>query len=135
MRRKSAKNKELENDARLLGAWRKSHADQLEEALAGVHRDVMQRLMEQLKQLRSARGLVDAISAEHWSVIDADARLVALHEINTAITKLREKSGLPPIDDPLPGEADNAYRIIKAMFDKFPASAGRPAESIGKLTE
>jgi len=66
MRRKSAKNKELENDARLLGAWRKSHADQLEEALAGVHRDVMQRLMEPLKQLRSARELVDAISAEDF---------------------------------------------------------------------
>jgi len=34
-------------DARLLRAWRAWHAEQLQEALVGLHRDVMERLMAQ----------------------------------------------------------------------------------------
>jgi hypothetical protein len=39
-----------------------------------------------------------------------------LHELNVAICALREKHGQEPIDDPLPGEPDNAFRIIKNLF-------------------
>jgi hypothetical protein len=121
MRRRSDKEqKKLADDARLLRAWRNWHAEQLTEALAGLHRDVLGRVMAQLKDLRSARELVTAMAAEDWSVVDADTRLIVLHQVNTAITTLREKAGMPPIDDPLPGEPDNAYRIIKALFMKFP---------------
>jgi hypothetical protein len=116
--------KELADDARLPRAWRKWHAEQLEEALASMHGAVLARLMEELKDLRSARELVDFIAAQDWSAIDADARFIALHEINTAITKLRVKSGLEPIDDAPPGQSDNAFRIIKALFSKFPAIGG-----------
>jgi hypothetical protein len=128
MRRQFAKDKELEDNARLLRAWRKWHAEQLEEALAGVHRDVLERLMEQLKALRSARELVGFIATQNWSEVDADTRLTVLHQINTAIPKLREKSGMEPIDDPLPGQPDNASRIIKRLFESFPPSAGKHTE-------
>lgn len=111
----------------VLRAWKNWHAEMLEEALAGVHRDVLKRLLEQLKDLRSARELVDFISAQNWEAVDADTRLIALHEINQAIIKLREKSGMEPIDDPRPGQPDNAFRIIKAMLESFPLSAGEPA--------
>jgi hypothetical protein len=134
-RSKSAKDKELENNARLLRVWRKGHAEQLVEALAGAHHAVLTRMMAQLENLKSARELVDAITAEDWSVVDADTRFICLHEINTAICRLRERNGLVVIDDPLPGELDNAYRIIKAMFDKFPAPAGRRAGVSGKSVE
>ena len=118
-RRRTAKEKELEDNAKLLRQWKHWHAEQLKEALAGVHRDVLERVMAQLENLKSARELVNAMATENWSVVDAKTRLTALHEINVAITKLRSKSGLEPIDDPLPGEPDNAFRIIKNLFE-FP---------------
>jgi hypothetical protein len=59
--------------------------------------------MAQLKDLRSARELVAFVEAQGWNEVDADARLIALHEINQAITKLRECADLAPIDDALPG--------------------------------
>jgi hypothetical protein len=113
-RSRTAQEKKLADDARLMKWWRAWHAEQLEEALAGVHRDVLQRVMAQLKNLKSARELINAVATEDWSTVDADTRLVVLHELNTAIAALREKSGMPPIDDPLPGEHD--IRIIKALY-------------------
>jgi hypothetical protein len=107
----------------------KFHREQLEEALAGVHRDALKRVMAQLENLKSARELVDAMAAEDWSVVDTDTRLIVLHEINVAITWLRERQGLEPIDDPLPGQPDNAFRIIKKLFDSFPPRVGERAEA------
>jgi len=90
-RRLSDKQKKrLAANAKLMRWWRNWHAEQLQEALAGVHRDVLQRVMAQLKDLRSARELVNAMAAEDWSVVDADTRSVLLHEINVAIAALRE---------------------------------------------
>jgi len=83
-RPKSKVDKKLEDDARLLRAWRQRHGEQLEEALAGVHADVMQRLMTQLKDLHSARELVVFIEAQNWAAVDADTRVIALFEINRA---------------------------------------------------
>ena len=101
MRRKSEKDKKLADDARLLRAWRRWHVEQLEEALVDVHADVMSRLMAQLEELRSARELVDFISAQDWNAVDANTRLIALNEINATITRLRERLGQQPIDDAL----------------------------------
>ena len=121
MRPKSDKaQKKLADDARLLRWWRAWHAEQLNQALDGMHGDIMRGLMAQLKDLHSARALVDFISARDWSRVDANTRMIALHEISRAIAALRSKSGLPFVDDPLPGRPDNAYRIIKRLFNSFP---------------
>jgi hypothetical protein len=101
--------KERADDARLLCAWREWHREQLEEALAGVRRDVLKRLMEQLKDLRSACALVDFIAAQDWESVNADTRAIALFEINRAITALRERQKLLPINDALPGEPLTAF--------------------------
>src|SRR6516164_10475848 len=119
-RRLSDKQKKrLAANAKLMRWWRNWHAEQLEEALAGVHRDVLERVMAQLKDLKSARELVNAMAAEDWSAVDADTRLVVLHQVNAAITELRLESGADPISDPLPGQPDNAFRIIKSLFNSF----------------
>jgi hypothetical protein len=131
-RRRTAEEKELADRARLLRWWKKFHREQLEEALAGVHRDVLERVMAQLKDLKSARELVNAMAAEDWSVVDADTRLIVLHELNVAVCKLREKHNQEPIDDPLPDQPDNAFRIIKNLFNSFPPRVGERAEAIGK---
>jgi hypothetical protein len=121
MRLQSAKDKELEDNARLLRKW---HAEQLEEALAGLHADVLGRLMAQLKDLRSARELVASIEEVDWATVDADTRAVALFEINRAITKLRERSGQESIDDALPGEPLRAFQVIRKIITSFPPPAG-----------
>jgi hypothetical protein len=118
-RRTSDRDKKLADDARLLRAWRNWHREQLEEALAGVHGAVLERLMRELKDLRSARELVDFISAQNWEAVDADTRLIALHQINDAITKLRERKGLAPIDDAFPGEPLTAFQFIRNIMS-FP---------------
>jgi len=62
------------------------------------------------------------------SCIDYATRLTVLHELNTAVTKVREKRGLEPIDDPLPRQPDSPFRIIKATL--FPHVADvAPAEA------
>lgn len=127
-RRKSAKDQELAARAYLTRAWRRWHREQLEAALAGVHGAVLAQLMAQLKNLREARELVTFITAQDWSRVDADTRFTALHEINRAITALRESGGLTPIDDPLPGQPENAFRIVKAIFESFPLNAGEHTE-------
>src|SRR5262249_10294031 len=124
--------KELHDNARLLRWWKAWHREQLEQALDGMHGDIMRGLMAQLKDLHSARALVDFISARDWSRVDANTRMIALHESNRGIAALRSKSGLEPISDPLPGERDNAYRIIKNLFNSFPQPRESPSERSGK---
>jgi hypothetical protein len=131
-RRRVHQDQKLVDDLRLLRMWRRWHAERLELALAGVHHAVLERMMAQLKNLESARELVNAVAAEDWSTVDADTRSIVLHEINVAIAALRSKSGQEPISDPLPGEPDNAFRIIKGLFESFPPRTGERAEAIGK---
>lgn len=131
-------DKELADNAKLLRAWRKWHTDQLAEALVGLHADVMNRLMTQLKELRSAHELVAFIETQDWAAVDADTRLIALHQINTAITKLRVRAEQDPIDDALPGQPLRAFQLIRNIINpsnnRFPATCGeRRAEAIGKI--
>jgi len=49
-------------------------------------------------------------------VIDYPTKLTVLHEINNRITALRVKRDLEPIDDPLPGELEGPFRLIKVIL-------------------
>jgi len=132
MRPRSRKQeKKLEDDAKLLRAWKKWHRGQLKEALAGVHADVMNRLMAQLKNLRSARELVAFIETLDWASVDADTRLVALHEINPSITRLRERAELEPIDDALWHEPLRAFQLVKKIITRIPRPAEEPPPGYG----
>jgi hypothetical protein len=110
MKRKSEIDRKLADRAYLLRYWRAWHREQLEEALAGVHRDVLARLLGELKNLKSARALVDLVAAQDWSRVDPEVRAIALHEVNRAITQLRERAGLTPFDDGPPDTPLNAFR-------------------------
>ena len=132
MKKRNAREQMLADDARPLRTWREWHREQLEEALAGVRRDVLERLMEQLKDLRSARALVDFIAAQDWESVDADTRVIALFEINRAIAALRERQKLPPINDALPGEPLTAFQIIRGIITQVSHTVERPAGASGK---
>src|SRR5262245_32488678 len=82
------------DDARLMRVWRKWHREELDEVLAGPHGAMMERLMFILKSLElnsvSQQLLLAYVRGIDWAIVDYDTRLIALHEINTAITQLRE---------------------------------------------
>jgi hypothetical protein len=114
----NAQEKKLADDARLLRAWLNWHAEELTEALAGPHRHVLEPLMHLLKNLdlHSGNALVDFIRNQNWHDIDADTKLIVLHEINAAITRLRTRNGMEPIADALPGERDHVSQAIRLMI-------------------
>jgi hypothetical protein len=121
--------KELRDNAHLLAAWRRWHHEQLEETLSGPHGTAIARIMTFLKGMepQSAPALIALLHEFDWSLMTANVRLVVLHEINQAITRLRERAGLAPIDDALPGQALNAFLLIREHLfpQKAESAAGR----------
>ena len=92
----SDKTQKLADDARLLRAWKKFHRDECTTALVGPYGAVLGELFRMFANLQHVQPsqLAGYIRAIDWSEIDYPTRLVVLHEVNSAITKLREKSGL-----------------------------------------
>jgi hypothetical protein len=129
-RQRTAQEKKLADDARLLRAWKKFHREERETVLAGPHGVVLAELFRMFKNLQHVRPaqLIGFAAAIDWVVIDYNTKLTVLHEINAAITRFREKRGLEPIDDGAgaPGEPETPYRQLKAIL--FPPN-GAPAEA------
>jgi hypothetical protein len=117
MKRKFAKDKELEDNARLLRAWKKFHREERETVLAGPHGSVLNelfRMIANLKHMQPAQ-LIGYVQSIDWAAIDYNTKLVVIHECNNAITALRVKHDLEPIVDNLPNEPDTPFRTIKAI--------------------
>jgi hypothetical protein len=116
-RKRTAKEQKLVDDARLLRAWKKFHREELEDVLAGPHAAVLSELFRMFKNLKYVQPtqLIGFVSSVNWTAIDYSARLVVVHELNSAITAFREKHDLEPIDDGLPGEPDTPFRAIKTI--------------------
>ena len=109
--------KKLADNARLLRAWKKFHRDECEAVLAGPHGVVLSELFRMFKNLKHMQPsqLIGYTQSIDWATIDYPTRLVIIHEIDNAITAFREKRGLEPIDDNLPGQPDTPFRMIKAI--------------------
>jgi 2-keto-4-pentenoate hydratase len=126
MRRRSRKqHDELLDDARLLREWRAWHREQRDEALAGPRGDVVAPIMMQLGQLEtnSAAMLLADVKCVDWNAVAFDVRLTILHEINFASMRVRERAGLPPLNDPPPSEPDNVFQRVKQMLFAPPPGA------------
>jgi hypothetical protein len=112
--------KERADQARQLREWKAWHREQLDEALSGSHGAMIAALVALLNRLElsAARTLVEFVQQHDWSVIDYATRLVALHEVGQAITRLRERKGLLGLDDPIPFlcQPDNAFWRIKQIL-------------------
>jgi hypothetical protein len=117
--------KKLQDDAKLAKAWRAWHAEELKEARDGPNGAIVNELMAVLDQLtsHSASALLACFERPDWSVVSYDVRLTLLHELNIAVTRLRERQGMSPFDDGVPGERNNIFRRIKAlMFAALPGA-------------
>jgi len=115
------RDKKLADDARLLKWWRAWHREQLEQALAGPHGAVLAELFRMFKNLQHVQPaqLIGLARSIDWAGIDVDTKLTVLHEFNTAITRLRERHNMEPIDDTV--EDEPPFRTLKAIL--FPARA------------
>jgi len=113
--------KELRDNARLLRWWKAWHREQREAVLAGPHGAVLGELLRMVKNLQHVQPaqLIGFARSIDWIAIDYDTKLTVLHEINSSITKFREKRGLEPIDDTV--EDEPPFRTLKAIL--FPARA------------
>ena len=131
--RSEKKDKKLADDARLMRWWKAWHREQREAVCAGPHGAVLGELFRMLLNLKHVQPaqLIGLARSIDWVVIDYDTKLTVLHEINSSITKFREKRGLEPIDDTVEGEPP--FRTLKAIL--FPARAptgAKPGMSISK---
>jgi hypothetical protein len=118
MKRKTATEQKLADNAHLLRAWKRWHAEQLEEVLAGPHGAAVALVVGFLEGMgpQSAPALIALLDQHDWSQVDHNVRYVLLHEINSKITALRERHGLPPIDDALPHERTTGFLIIRELL-------------------
>jgi hypothetical protein len=132
MKCNAAKDKELADNAHLLRAWRKWHRERLDEVLAGPHAVIATQVVEFLKTMSpgSAGALLELMRGQAWAAVDADTKFELLHTINDAITRLRERSGLAPIDDALPDQRANAFLVIKDHL--FPQKRESLSDGSGK---
>jgi len=109
--------KELRDKARLLRAWKKFHREERAEVIGGPHGPVLAELFRMFDNLQHVQPtqLIGLARSINWTTVDSNTKFVVLHELNVAITKFREKHGLEPIDDNLPGEPETPFRTIKAI--------------------
>ena len=135
MKYRTAKEKELADQARVTRAWRNWHREERNTALSGPHARTLAELFRMFANLKNVTPaqLIGFIGAIDWGAIDYPTRLVTLHELNTAITRYRERRGLEPISDPLPNEPDSPYRTIKAIL--FPPNGAPTGAQPGSNTE
>jgi hypothetical protein len=117
--RKRELEQELRDSSTRLRAWHHWHREQLDGALCGPHREKLLELVTFLKNgmaRQSAPKLIALIRSQDWRGVDADTRFVALHEIDSAITRVRAQTGLPVFDDALPHQPSNGFLIIRALL-------------------
>ena len=112
--------KELDEQGKLYRQWKAWRREKLDALLAGPHgREVkgLVRLMDTMT-LSSAAALVQLIERAVWiKAMSPAERADLLGAIGQRITRLRERNGLTPFDDPMPGQPDGAFHRIKALLD------------------
>jgi hypothetical protein len=118
MRKSTALQKELKDDATLLKRWRAWHAELRAEALAGPFGALVEQLLEILRGLRlqDSALLLAFIRSQRWSEVDMNVRLECLHQINARMTRLREQAGLVPFDDALPDKPTTGFLIVRQLM-------------------
>jgi hypothetical protein len=110
--------------SKLWHVWRREQRDKL---FAGPYGQEARTLLAFLQTMTfsSAAKLLEMVDAGPWREADRDAQFEVLRMIDDAIIALREKHGLPPFSDPMPGEADNAFLLVRGMLDQ---STNSPAQ-------
>ncbi len=116
---KSAKDKRLEERGRLAAHYRREEARRTAEALASPLGKRLASLLADFDRLTidDADVMIARLKAQDWlPQADEDFRRIALRLIDKRIGRIRRDAGLIELDDPLPGEPDSAFFIIKRLL-------------------
>lgn len=116
-RRNSAAEKELAEDRQLTAAYHKYKREQRQAILDGPYGEPVRALVAFMRGmgLSDADALLERVSGRPWvEAMSIDERFVLLGMIGDRIVKVRERNGLAPFDDALPGEPAKIFELIKA---------------------
>jgi hypothetical protein len=94
------------------------HRSRVDYLLGGRDGPRARRLLAFLQSmtLQDGAALLAHVRLDDWLEADRDARADALSIISARIVHLRERAGLPPFDDPLPGDRDNVFLTLRKML-------------------
>src|SRR5262249_50783674 len=98
--------------------WRRWRHERVEALLAGPHGAKAQALLAFLQTMSVDDGpqLIEFVRAGDWQHTDADTRFEILLLVSAALASQRERVGLPPFDDGLPGEEPSAFLMIRELL-------------------
>jgi hypothetical protein len=116
MRRRTAAEKKLADNAWLTRAWRRWRRERVEQLLGGPYAAPAQALLKFFKTMIGPSALIDFVKAGPWENADEDVRFEILALIDAVIVKRRERIGLAPFDDALPGQAPNVFLILREQL-------------------
>jgi hypothetical protein len=133
MKARSAADKKLADDARMLRAWRRWRRERLEALLAGPYAEPAHALLAFLKTMSSASALVEFVKRGPWQDADGDVRTEVLSVIDGAIVAQREKLGLPPFDDSIGDKPLNAFLLIREQLSHSRLMAAPPGAQPGLI--
>lgn len=117
--RRSKREQQHDEEQRKLSAYYKVQCRQeLNDALAGADGARLRALIEQLDALtlETIPQLAAFVRAEGWHTAATTTLFVARRLAGESIMKLREKNGLAPFDDPLPGDAATPEQDLRNAF-------------------
>lgn len=109
----------LHDQSKLLGQWRAWHRERQQTLLAGPFGQDIKKLKSFLRGMspESAPNLIKLIKEGEWGArASVDVRHEILVMVGRGIMRVRERHGLQPFDDSLPGEAPTAYEIIRELL-------------------
>lgn len=111
--------KRLEERNRLAARYCNEEARRVAEALSSPLGRKLADLLAGFDRLSidDADRMIDAVAAQGWLLSsDREFRQLALRLIDRRIARIRNDAGLPELDDPLPGEPDSAFLILKRLL-------------------
>jgi hypothetical protein len=109
------REKALEEREQLSAAHRRWRKDQIAALLAGSHGADAKALVKFLEDMgpHSEPKLLERVRSGPWCDTDEDTRFLILVIVDAALVRMRERQSMPPFDDPLPGEASNAFLELR----------------------
>ena len=112
--------KEVEDEKVLTKAYRRWKRAKRDALLAGPHGREVRGIVSFLDtmSLSSAPALIGTIERAHWvKALSADDRHTLLGIVGAGIARCREKAGLDPYDDGVPGDPPKAFERIKTFME------------------
>jgi hypothetical protein len=117
-RQAKAAEKALAERDSLFSYWKLWRRERLGALLASPHGAAARKLVDFLQTLTLAdeMRLVEHVRTNSWADTDANVRFDVLWLIDSKLIALRERVKLPPFADPLPGEPDSTFLILRELL-------------------